>query len=580
MTCQGHSAHLEPAPRMDPSSPWLDHLKLLAASETLPGDALDPTHLQDLQERGLIQRDERPKQASLESRYEALQEIHRQIVEAKGCADRLQRQLVPKSRLVSFLPMLGASASPRPDDPDAQQLFAYLDHLKISVRGVQAPSDVVAHLDRILDYLHVEGRECLDRLAATDREIDQTKKEALPGTQVEGQGFFRLTATGEAALPEAPILELLELSLHTAFAHNLRGTSYPHFKEDPSALVSFLVDRLAAGEPPSTVVGEYEALQEAFERLPAFADLYPLRAKIGFLVRLLRAHREEPKLAFLWCNRERLAAASHRMSTLMPISVAASGWHLPYTADVFLADGGIHDDETQAEQRISLIEAVHRVQAELLQESRIRDGQFFRLAVVLAHAARVRNFTPGILMDRFVRQAVETVIEASRVAPYDLGDRGTMLIFGTHLAHAAGYAKGKLQGPLDAFDAIQARFRSGDTGPRISVQVLLHIFATLDRLERLGAPLSLEAYAGLFDRVRKRLLHHKGTARAFSSAQIKAGDEAALASNLCAQVCFRGLTLPPKAQHHPDAGLAGLYEDRTPGRPPLLGSPFGTLLLI
>jgi len=565
---------------MNPPPTWLDHLKLLAAAETLPAEAPGRAALDGLLAQGLIQKDERPKQASLESRYEALQEVHRQIVEAKGCVDRLQRQLAPKSRLAGFLPSLGTPAGPRPDDPDVRQLAAHLERLKIQVRGVTTRAEVLAHLDRVHDYLQVEGRDCLDRLAATDREIDQTKKEALPGTLVEGLGFFRLTPAGEAALPEAPVIALLEASLQTAFGPSLRGAGYPHFKEDPSALLSLLVDRMAAGERPSAVVRDYEGLLEAFERLPAFADLQPLRAKIGVLVRLLRAHRDDPKRAYLWCNRERLAAATQRMHALLPPTVAASGWHLPYTADVFLVDGGVSGDEAQAAQRIHLFEAVARVLSELLQDARIRDGQFFRLALVLAHAARVRNFAPGILLDRFVRQAGEAVLEAARAAPYDLGDRGTTLLFGAHLAHAAGYAKARLPGPLEAFAAIQDRFRSGDATPRVSVQVLLHIFATLDRRARLGAPLPLEDYAGLFDRIRKRLIHHKGASRAFSTAQIKAGDEAALASNLCAQVCFRDLPLPPQAQYHPDAGLAGLYEDRVPGRPPLLGSPFGTLLLI
>jgi hypothetical protein len=243
-------------------------------------------------------------------------------------------------------------------------------------------------------------------------------------------------------------------------------------------------------------------------------------------------------------------------------------------------DGGRPGDEEQADQRIHLFEAVHRIQSDLLQDIRIRDGQFFRLALVLAHAARVRNFSPGILMDRFIRQALEAVLAAAKAAPYDLGDRGTTLIFGAHLAHAAGFAKARVQGPIDAFAAIHTRFREGDSPTRVPVQVLLHIFSTLDRLDRLGAPQPLEAYAGLFDRIRKRLRHHKAAARVFSTAHIKAGDEAALASNLCAQVCFRGLALPATAQYLPDSGLAGLYEDRTPGRPPLLGSLFGTLMLV
>ncbi len=564
---------------MDPSPTWLDHLKLLAACESVRLEAIGREGLADLMARGLIEKDERPKQVSLESRYEALQGTHRVFLEARACADRLARRMAPRSRLAGLLP-LGAPPRPGPEDPDVIQLMGLLEHLKIQVRGVKDLDQIPTHLDRILEYIQVESRECLDRLADTDREIDLVQKQAPPGTQVEDLGYFRLTPAGEALLPEAPIIELLEASLQTAFGPGLRGASFAHFKEDPSSLLTLLMDRMARGERPSTVVKEYEGLLEALERVPTFAELQPRRAKIGFLLRLLRAYREDPKRAYLWCNRDRLSGATQRMRPLLPPTVAASGWHMPYIADVFLADGGITGDEDQAEQRVRLFEAVHRVQAEVLEDARIRDGQFFRLALVLTHATRVRKFAPGILMDRFVRQALETVVEAARSAPYDLGDRGTNLIYGTHLAHAAGFTKARLPDVLGAFAAIQARFRNEDAHARVSIQVLLHIFSTLDRLNRLGAPLPLETYASLFDRIRKRLRHHTAVSRVFGTAQIKSGDEAALASNLCAQTCFHGLALPEKSVYHPDAGLAGLYEERIPGRPPLLGSPFGTLMLI
>lgn len=564
---------------MDTPSTWLDHLKLLAAAEKVSLAAIGPDDLADLLDRGLIEKDERPLQASLESRYEALQESHRQIVEAKGYADRLQRHLAPRSRLAGLL-SLGTPAGPKAQDPEALALFHLLELLKIQVRGVRDPTEVLPHLDRIQDHLQVEGRDCLDRLAATDRELDQTQKQVLPGTQVEGLGFVRMTATGEATLPEAPVLQLLEVSLQTAFGPGPHGESFTHFKEDPSSLLTLLVDRLTEGERPSTVMNEYEALLAAFERLPLFAGIHPLRAKIGFLVRLLRASRDDPKRAYLWCSRERLTALRHRMDPLLPPSVAASGWWLPYTADIFAVDGGLFQDEEQIEPRLQLLQAVHRIQADLLQDLRIRDGQFFRLALVLAHAARVRSFAPGILMDRFIRQAIETILEAARCAPHDLGDRGTALIFGTHLAHAAGFTKTRLQGPSERFGALRERFLKDTAPTRLSIQVLLHIFATLERLQSLGTPLSLDDYEGLFERIRKRLRHHKAAARLFSSAQIKAGDEAALASNLCAQVCFRELPLAPKRQQPADVGLAGLYEVRQAGRPPLLGSSFGTLLLV
>lgn len=557
----------------------LDALKTLAAAEVVGPEAVGPGALAELLDRGLLQKDERPLQASLEGRYEALQETHRQIIEAKGCVDRIQRRLAPKSRLAGLLP-LGAPSALRADDPDAAQLIALLETLRIQVREVKAAADVQANLERILDYLQVEGRDCLDRLADTDREIDLAQKQAPAGTQVEGQGFFRLTAAGEAALPEAPVMDLLDQALQSALGPGSRGAGLAHMREDPSSFLSLLVDRMAQGERPSAFINAYEALLEAFERVPAFAELQPLRAKIAVLVRLLRASREDPSRAYLWCGRERLQVLTQRAKALLPPTVAASGWRLPYAVDLFLADGGVAGEEDHIAPRIRLFEAVHRVQTELLQDLRIRDGQFFRLALVLAHAARVRNFAPGILMDRFVRQALESVLEAAQSAPYDLGDRGTTLIFGAHLAHAAAFTRARLPAAVDAYAQLQAHVEALGGSARMSPQVLLHAFSTLDRLQRLGAPMPLAAYAGLFQRIRKRVRHHKAVSRAFSTAQIKAGDEAALVSNLCAQVCFRGLALPVKAQYHPDAGLASLYEDHAPGRAPLMGSCMGTLLLV
>ena len=136
----------------------LDCLKRLAAVETVRLNDLGQEGLDDLLAQGLILRDDRPQQTSLEARYVALQEVHRQIVEAKGCADRLQRRMAPRSRLAGLLP-LGTPAGPGPNDPDAIQLLELLDALKLQIREVKAPQDVPSHLERIQDYLQVEGRE-------------------------------------------------------------------------------------------------------------------------------------------------------------------------------------------------------------------------------------------------------------------------------------------------------------------------------------------------------------------------------------------------------------------------------------
>lgn len=563
---------------MDTAPIWLDHLKTLAAAETVRLEAMGRAGLEELVARGLIQKDERPKQVSLEARYEALQETHRHFLEARGCADRLLRRMAPRSRLAGLLP-LGAPPRPGPEDPDVIRLLGLLERLKIQVRGVRDLDQVPAHLDRIQEYIQVEGRECLDRLADTDREIDLVQKQAPPGTLVEPEGFFVLTQAGEAALPEAPVVEAFETALQAAFGPlTHRSASSAHFREDPASLLSFLLEGMARGERPSALVAEYENLLNAFDRVATFTDLRSLRARISFLVRLLRGARDEPKRAYLWCNRERLHALVGRIRPLVPNSVAASGWHLPYAVDLFLADGNLAGDEDQLIQRTRLFECVHAVQSDLLQDTRIADGQFVRLGLAITHAARVRNFGPGILLERFVHQAFEAVVEAAHGAPYDLGDRGTRLLFGAHLAHAAGYARLRLPSCLEAFNAIHERLH-GEGHAALPAQAILHAYATLDRLERLDRPVSLEAYAGLLARLRKRLNHHKVVRRAFRTEQAMVGDESALIANLGARACFHGLALPADTRRHPDAGLAGLYEDRDPGLPPMLGGPFGSLML-
>jgi hypothetical protein len=564
---------------MDTSPTWLDPLKLLAAAETVRLEAIGHDGLEALVAQGLIQKDERPRQVSLEARYEALQETHRLFLEARGCADRLLRRMAPRSRLAGLLP-LGAPPRPGPEDPDVIQLMSLLGQLKIDVRGVKDLDQVPAHLDRIQEYVQVEGRECLDRLADTDREIDLLQKQAPSGTLVEPEGFYILTHAGEAALPEAPVMDAFETALQAAFGPlTHRSASAAHLREDPASLLAFLLEGMAQGGRPSALVSEYENLLSAYERVAIYAELRSLRAKVSFLVRLLRGSRDEPKRAYLWCNRERLQGLMGRIRPLVPGSLTASGWHLPYAVDLFLADGNFAGEDEQMDLRTRIYEAVHRLQSELLQDTRIADGQFVRLALALTHAARGRNFAPGILMERFVRQALEVVMEAAQAAPYDLGDRGTRLLFGAHLAHTAGFAKGRLQPCLEAFSALRESLQGNPHTAFLPVQAQLHAFSTLDRWARLGAPMDLDAYLGLLARVRKRLNHHKVVRRAFRTEQALAGDEAALVSNLCARVCFQGLAVPPEAKHHPDVGMAGLYEIREAGLPPLLGSPFGTLML-
>lgn len=563
---------------MDSTSPWFDALKILAATESVKVETLGRDTLQDLVSRGLIRKEERPKQASLESRYDALQERHRGILEARSCVDRLQKRMAPKSLLSGLLPA-GGPSRPGPLDPDVTELYGLLQTLGIEVRGLKGPEKVTASLDLILDYLLLEGRECLDRLADIDRELDLLQKQAPAGTLVEPEGFFALTSDGEAALPEAPVMEAFEAALQASFGTMaLRGPSAAHFREDPGGLLAYLLEGMSRGERPSALISDYDNLLSAFERVGPFSEIRSVRAKIGLMVRLLRSTRDDPKRAYLWCNRERLNALTTRAKPFIPATLAGAGWHFAYATDLFLADGNLAGDEPQMDLRTRLLTAVLEVQRGELMEVRITDGQSLRLALALMHAARVRNFAPGILLDRFLRQAFEGINEAAQAAPFGLGDRGTRLLFGVHLACAAGWIKARLQPCVTAYLALQERLQPEAHGAHIH-QAALHAYATLDRLERLGAPVDVETYLGIRARIRKRLNHHKILARALHTECALAGDEAALLSNLTARVCFAGVKVPEGAKHLPDVGLAGLYEIREPGLPPVLGTPFGSLML-
>lgn len=337
---------------------------------------------------------------------------------------------------------------------------------------------------------------------------------------------------------------------------------------------------MARGERPSDQVDAYDGILEAYERISSFKNIRSLRAKIAYLVRILRLARNEPKLAFRWCNRDRLQDLTGRIDKLVPATLSASGWHLAYAADLFLADGGLLGVEAEFQQRSLLYEAVQAILVERLWDSRVGDGQSVRLGLALTHAARVRKFAPGILMDRFIRQAYETLDEASLAAPYNLGDRGARLLFGFHLAYAAGFMKARLQGPIAAFRALLAGPAGEAPANPLTFQIMLHSFCTLNRLESLGAPMPPETYAGLYDRMQKRIRHHKVLSQVFQVGPYRPGDETMFAANLAARVCFQELPQAPALPFLPDAGMAGLYEEQTPGLPPLLGAPFGTLMLL
>lgn len=541
-----------------------------------PGEA---AALDDLLAEGLVRRVEATRQMELEVRYEALQEQHRRFQEAKGCLDRLERRMAPRSRLGGLLPA-GRPAMPGPEDPDLQRLSALLAGLDIRLPGAEGIQDLLPRLDRVRDRVFVDNRACLDRLALLDRELDVLQKSPPPGALVEGAGCVALTEAGARALPEAAVLEDLEGAFHAVSGSNRhRIDDYAHFRDDPGSLLAFILEGQSLGDRPSRVVSEYEALADAFEHLSAFTDIRSMRIRNAFLIRLVRAHRGQPQAPYLWCNRERLQGLLARMGEIAPASVVASRWHILYAADLLVAGTAGTQPLQEVEDRVALFGAIQRRLTDQLQGIDLSDGQFLRLALAILHVVMTRGIAHPLVMDRTVAQIVETAFDGMVHAPPDLGGPGSRLLFGFHLAHGARFIRSRLDAAALAFSRAEAPFL-GPEGRTAPLQVALHALVAQERLAQAGAGVDPAEYAGTFVRIRRRLQLHKGLARAFGGEQVLADDEPFLAANLTAMAYARAAARSsPSAPRVADVGLAGVYEPQARRGAPLLGLPFGTLML-
>lgn len=538
--------------------------------------------LAELGEAGLVHRvDTAPRQADLQARYEALQETHRRFQEAKGCLERLERRLAPRSRLGGLLPA-GKPLAPTERDPDLLRLHELLQALDIRVPGVAEPKDLPGRLEKLRDRLLVDSRSCLDRLALVDRELDALQKAPAPGTQVDALGCFALTGAGERALPEAGAMEDLEAAFHAVAGSNRhRIDDYGLFRDDPANLLAFILEGQARGDRPSRVVSEFEALADAFEHMAPFTDVRSMRVKNAFLMRLVRATPGQPQAPYLWCNRERLQGLLARMADLAPASVVSSRWHLLYAADLLIAGSGNALPLQEDERRLLVFEAVQRRLIDQLQGIDVGDGQFLRLTIALLHEVLPRNFTNPLLLDRAVAQMVEAAFDGMVHAPADLAGAGTRLLFGYHLAHLARFVRARVDAAAQAYSRVEAPFTDGN-GRLAPVQVVLHALVALERCAQGGLAVAPEEYAGTFLRLRRRIQQHKGLARAFDGEQVMAEDEPFLAANLTARAyALQAARMGggTAARRLPDVGLAGLYEPQDRRGAPLLGLPFGTLML-
>jgi hypothetical protein len=200
-----------------------------------------------------------------------------------------------------------------------------------------------------------------------------------------------------------------------------------------------------------------------------------------------------------------------------------------------------------------------------------------QLEIAMLHSALAQNFAASALLERVVKQMIEAILEGARCAPKELLHQDSRILFGFHMAHLAGFVTGRI-GPLSE-KAAQIETALRNEGQRVPLQVALHMLLSLERLERLGTTVALRKYTATFSRIRSKLQQHKGIARALRMEGIPPEDELFLAACLTARCYLFRTQEGTKAKKLLDVGLAGAYEPREPSCPPLLGMPFGTLML-
>lgn len=539
---------------------------------------LDPAQeadLQDLLGLGLVKPAEPPRLDSLDRRYEDLQGRHRLLLEAKALAQRLSRRMAPRSGLGRWLP--GGSSRPlQAEDPDLVGLHRLLQVLALEVRHVAGPLDVAQRLAHVQDHLLVEDRDCLDRMGDIDKELAMLRQQGASSIKVAPFGWINLTAAGERELPEWGALQDLEAAFNLVSGpRRQKIDDYSLFRHDPANLLAFLLETPGRRERLAETVSAFEDLAEPFGRQATALGVRSTRIRNAFLIRLVRLHRDDPRLPFAWASRERLKQLHTQASTFLPSSMAGEGWPLVYGLDVLVAGRA----DAAAAERLHLLESILEELAGAFPGHPARDGQGIRLAFAMLQAVLERRLANPTLAERFLRVMVHATQEGRQAAPQDLPDEGSRLIFGYHLAHLAEFIPARIPDSVARFRRLESAL--GDRGRRRTspVQVLLHGLLALERLERQGRPTSPEEYAGTFLRVRNWINAHKDLARAFHTEHSRAEDDSHLAANVTARAFLADPGQEASGKPLADVGVAAAYE--APGRsgPPLLGQPFGTLML-
>lgn len=541
---------------------------LLQIASQGPVTLADLHSLEALLERGLLLRVEAPRSEGLRIQYEGLQGKHQRLLEAKALVDRLQ---TPRKGLSRWL---STTDSP-PSGQEWLALHSLLEEVGIKVRDCSVPDDLVPRLDRVREHLLVEDRECMDRMASLDREINALEKQGSGTVLVEPFGHVALSQDGRKLLPETSVLEELETVFNLVSGpRRQKITDYEHFRRDPATLLAFVLANPSGLGRSADIVDAFEALAQALDWCK---DLQKIRHRNALIIRLLRRFRGQPKWAHFWCGRERLQELGASAKSLVPPSMAQSGDRFIYAADLLLAGPGSDESAQGFEERQRLMGTVQSSLGQALGPFNLGEIPMAHLTLALMHEALARNVVGPVLAGRLVQRMAEASLEAMAHAPADLGDPSMRLLFGYHLAHWADFQASRIPTILEAYNRIEGAFAPEGRRKRVSSQVLLHALAVLERLKSLGSAVAPEEYAGTFQRILRRLQSHKDLSRAFQAEHFAGEEELCLVANLTAQAYFS--EVQAKGRCLPDAGPAGAYEDMDRPAAPLLGQAFGTLFL-
>jgi len=520
----------------------------------------DPLSMDRLLEQGLVRRADAPRVDGLRTQYEAFQERHSCLLEAKALLDRLQ---APRKGLSRWL----SGGTDSPSREELPLLHALLATLGIQVRDAETPEELLPRLERVRDHLLVEDRDCMDRLAGLDREIQLQEKQGTETVRVESFGYVALSEKGRGLLPETRVMEDVESVFNLVSGpRRQKIVDYDHFRKDPATLLAFVL----ASPSRAEVVDTFEALAEALERV---RDLQDFRHRNALIIRLMRCFRKEPRQAHLWCARERLQELGTRTEALLPPSLTRGSLRYPLGVDLFLAGPGSPEPNLRFEERQRLMESVLNQLRPDLSFLQVGEATTGLLGLGLMHEALRRQVSGPVLAGRLVKRMLGVSLEAMAQAPPELGEPSVRLMAGFHLAHWADFQAPRLPGVLESYRGLAGALDTLEQRKTLPVTVVLHALGVLEGLKSLGCPVEPSEYLGTLQRILQRLRSHRDLSRAFQAEHLLE-EELLLAANLSARAYFP--RVESGAGHLPGLGVAAAYEAPDQGAP-LLGHAFGGL---